>query len=193
MARRNLFSSYFSRESLRRAEPHIQKFTSKFLGILQAAISEDEGKTVNLSMGFRCLTSDVIMNFSFNKPLGALDSGDFEFPLTRALKEAVAIGQWSMYFPSSFRILFQWIDNLPLWFLDKYMEPLALTKWCMKVNNLRSIILIPSRMTLQIQGCPRTYTRIESSIYLIFKPPTYNFRYCTQPGCGERTSESYYR
>ncbi len=145
MARRNLFSSYFSRESLRRAEPHIQNLISKFLSILQGAASEDEGKTVNLSMGFRCLTSDVIMNFSFNKPLGALDSGEFEFPLTRALKEAVAISQWSVYFPSSFRILFQWIDNLPLWVLDRYMKPLALTKWCIKVNNLRSIFLIPSK------------------------------------------------
>ena len=141
MARRNLFSSYFSRESLRRAEPHIQNLISKFFGILQAAASEDKGKTVNLSLGFRCLTSDVIMNFSFNKPLGALDSGDFEFPLTRALKEAVAVGQWVVYFPSSFRTLFQWIDNLPLWFLERYMKSLALTKWCMKVNNLRSIFI----------------------------------------------------
>ena len=145
MARRNLFSSSFSRESLRRSESHIQNLISKFLRILQAAVSEDEGKIVNLSLGFCCLTSDVIMNFSFSKPLGALDSRNFEFPMTLALNEAVEYGLWPLYFPSSFRIMFQWIDNLPSWFLDKHMKPLALTKWCMRVNNLRSAFLIPNK------------------------------------------------
>lgn len=93
-------------------------------------------------MGFRCLTSDVIMNFTFHKPLGALDAPDFEFPLTRALKEALVYGQWAFYFPRLFRLLFQGIDKLPSWFLDKYLEPLALTKWCVKVSSLPSMFLI---------------------------------------------------
>ena len=191
LARRNLFSTYFSQRSVRRAEPLILNLSSKFLDLLQAAASDDEGKIVNLSKGFRCLTSDVIMNFTFHKPLGALESLEFGFPMTRALSEAVKYGQWVAYFPSSFRMLFRWIDKLPLWFLDKYMEPLALTKWCMRVRSLRSTLLFQSNDVGQ--GSPRTHTRIESSAYQIIRPPPYHFRHCTQTWCGQRTNQAYYR
>ncbi|KAF6227140.1 hypothetical protein HO133_008582 [Letharia lupina] len=156
LARRNLFSTYFSQRSVRRAEPLIQNLSSKFLDFLEAAASDDEGKIVNLSKGFRCLTSDVIMNFTFHKPLGALESPEFGFPMTRALSEAVKYGQWVAYFPSSFRMLFRWIDKLPLWFLDKYMEPLALTKWCMRVARER-ILELKARPTKSSDHLPTIF------------------------------------
>ena len=143
MAHKSLFSSYLSRESTRRAESLIHTFVSKFLGRLQENASEGEEKTVNLSKGFRCLTLDVIFNFMFNEPLGALDSPEFGFPMSRALYAALSYGQWIVYFPGTFRVLFGWIDKLPLWFLDSYMEPLALTKWCVRVSGLRSACPIP--------------------------------------------------
>ena len=135
MARRSLFSSYFSRESVRRAEPLIQTHTSKFFGVLQAAASNAEGQIVNLSKGFQCLTSDVIMDFTFNKPLGALDAPDFNFRMIRALSEAAIYAQWAAYFPGTFENLVQFIDKLPLWFVEKYIEPLAVTKWCVRVSS----------------------------------------------------------
>ena len=137
LAHKSYFSSYLSRESTRRAEPLIRTFISRFLGKLQENASEGEEKTVNLSKGFRCLTSDVILNFTFNEPLGALESPDFDFPMTRALYVALTYGQWVAYFPGTFQVLFRWIDKLPSWFLEKYMEPLALTKWCISVSDLR--------------------------------------------------------
>ena len=108
--------------------------SSKFLDTLQTATSEDKSRGVNISMGFRCLTTDMIMDFIFNKPLEALDSPDFDFPLARALSEALVHGLWVSYFPALFRILFQWVDKLPLWFIDKYIQPVALTMWCMRVS-----------------------------------------------------------
>ena len=137
LAHKSLYSSYLSRESTRRAEPRIHTFVSKFLGKLQENAWEGEGKTVNLSKGVRCLTLDVILNFTFNEPLGALESPGFDFPMTRALYEALTYGQWVVYFPGTFQVLFRWIDKLPSWFLEKYMEPLALTKWCISVSDLR--------------------------------------------------------
>ena len=138
LAHKSLFSSYLSRESTRRAEPIFHTFVSNFLGKVQENASECEEKIVNLSKCFRCLTLDVIFNFTLNEPLGALDSPNFEFPMSRAMYAALAYGQWIIYFPGTFRVLFRWIDKLPLWFLDKYMEPLALTKWCISVSGLRS-------------------------------------------------------
>ena len=138
MAHKSLFRSYLSRDSIRRTEPLIHTFVSKFLGILQGSASEGKEETVNLSKGFRCLTMDVILDFTFTEALGALDSPDFEFPMARALDEAVSYGQWVAYFPETFQALFRWIDKLPLWFLYKYMEPLALMKWCVSVSDLSS-------------------------------------------------------
>ena len=83
------------------------------------------------------------MDFTFNKPLGALDSPDFDFPLTRALSEALVYGHWIAYFPASFKILFKLLDKLPLWFVDKYIEPLALTMSCMRVSIQCFTLLVP--------------------------------------------------
>ena len=138
LARKSLYTSYFSRESTRRAEPFVHTFVSKFLGKLQENVSEGGEETVNLSKGFQCLTLDAILNFTFNEPLGALESPGFDFPMTRALYAALTYGQWVAYFPGTFQVLFPLIDKLPSWFLEKYMEPLALTKWCISVCDLRS-------------------------------------------------------
>ena len=159
MARRSLILSYFSRESIRRAEPLVQSLCSKFLSVLQAATSKEEGDVVNLSNGFRALTSDTIMTFTFNKPLGALDSPGFDFSVTKALTEGAIVGQWSVYFPNSFKMLLQAIDILPSWLIERYMPPLACTKSLLRVGKLRSIIQVSIVLTLRMVGVPRTYFR----------------------------------
>lgn len=135
MARRNLITPYFSRESMRRAEPLVQRLCYKFLSVLQAATSKEKGDVVNLSNGFRALTSDTIMTFTFNKPLGALDSPGFDFSVTKALTDGAVVGQWSVYFPNSFKILLQVTGMLPSWFIEKYMPPLAYTKFLLRVGS----------------------------------------------------------
>ncbi len=99
---------------------------------------------VNLGMGFRALTSDMIMDFTFNKPLGALESPDFDFNVIKALKEEAICRQWTAYFPTLSRILFQAMDNLPMWLIERFMEPLARGKLLLKVSCLRSTFLVPN-------------------------------------------------
>ena len=169
MARRSLISPHFSQESIRRAEPLVQNLCSKFLSILQAATSKEKGDVVNLSRGFRALTSDTIMTFTFNKPLGALDSPGFNFSVTEALTDITVLGQWSVYFPGSFKLLLHAIDTLPLWLIEKYMPPLAYTKFLLRVGNLRSIISVSTIMTLRIIGLPRTHLGIRFPPYNIIR------------------------
>ena len=135
MAHRNLYSAYFTREATRRAEPLVQTSVSKFLNLLQLAASENEWKTVNLTLGFRCLSSDIITNSMFDQPLGWLESPEFDYPMTRAVKEASMFLQPATYFPTWFKIVLRWIGRLPSWFLDKHVESLALTKWWIKVSS----------------------------------------------------------
>ena len=96
MARRSLIITSFSRDSIRRAEPLVQDLCSRFLSILQAATSKEKRVVVNLSNGFRALTSDTIMAITFNKPLGALDSPGFDFSVTEALADGADVGQCSV-------------------------------------------------------------------------------------------------
>ena len=123
MARKNMMNPYFSQEAIRHAESLIQSFTTKFLTILERAALGAE--PVNMSMGFKCLAADTNMNFSFQKPLGALDTPDFDFPLVRATDASIKDVQWILYFPRMFRSLFDAIELLPRKVLDRYLVPLA--------------------------------------------------------------------
>lgn len=135
MARINMISPYFSREAIRRAEPLISKCTVKFISVLSDAATS--GKPVNLSLGFRCITADTIMNHSFQKPLGALDAPDFDYPLIMALDASLKDIQWVHYFPTPFGLLFRLTDLLPDSLFEKLFKPLYLTKWCLNVRYTR--------------------------------------------------------
>lgn len=137
MARKNMMNPYFSQDAIRRAEPLIQQFTTKFLTMLERAAVE--ARPVNMSMGFKCLAADTNMNFSFQKPLGALDAPDFDFPLVKATDASIKDVQWVLYFPKLFRSLFDAIDLLPQKLVDKYFEPLAQMK--LITNSSRGRIL----------------------------------------------------
>lgn len=138
MARKNMMNPYFSQEAIRHAEPLIQRFTTKFLTILERAAVE--ARPVNMSMGFKCLAADTNMNFSFQKPLGALDAPDFDFPLVKATDASIKDFQWVLYFPKLFRSLFDAIDLLPQKLVDKYFEPLAQMKLITNVGAYPSVM-----------------------------------------------------
>lgn len=139
MARINMMSPYLSREAIRRAEPLISKCTVKFIAVLSDAAAS--GKVVNLSFGFRCVTADTITNHSFQKPLGALDAPDFEFPLILALDASLKDIQWVHYFPTPLRLLFRITDLLPETLFEKLFKPLYLTKRCLNVRHITLVQL----------------------------------------------------
>ena len=145
MARKHMMNPYFSPEAIRRGEPLIQKFTTKFLTILEK--SALNAQPVNMSMGFKCLAADTNMNFNFQKPLGALDAPNFDFPLVRATDASIKDVQWVMYFPKLFRSLFDAVDLLPRKLIDRFFEPLAQMKSLVTVRPL-SQDLLPSKLTM---------------------------------------------
>ena len=133
MARKNMMNPYFSQEAIRRAEPLIQNFTTKFLTILEKAARES--RPVNMSMGFKCLAADTNMNFSFQKPLGALDAPDFDFPLVRATDASIKDVQWMLYFPKMFRKFLDAIELIPERLVDTYFVPMAQMKSLITVRT----------------------------------------------------------
>ena len=144
MARKSMYSPAFSKEAVRRAEPSIQSMVAKFLDLLQKAAQGT--KVVDLSMGFRCLTADTSMNFVYQDPMGVLDAPDFQAPFIRAMQEFVRTAQYVCYFPKAFNTMARFMDMMPARVLEKYMEPLALTKWCVSVSSDTSCYILPSSL-----------------------------------------------
>lgn len=74
---RDMFQPYFSKASVHRIEHLIQEQETKFLNDLQKAAKEQ--RVLNLTLGFKALTADVIMTYSYQKTFGALDAPEFRF------------------------------------------------------------------------------------------------------------------
>jgi len=115
---------------LKKHEPLIRTFTTKFTIILQEAATDR--RLVDLSMSFIYLTADTIMNYTFQKPLGALDTHDFDFPLLRAIGAFMAITQWYTHMPGTVDALSNIIETVPVWLVRS--EPLALVKCVVRVR-----------------------------------------------------------
>lgn len=78
-AHRDLYMPYFSRMNVQKMEPIIREHLGKFLEKLDEA--GKLGKDVDLTLGFRCLMADTLMRYTYDKPFGALDAPDFEYPM----------------------------------------------------------------------------------------------------------------
>lgn len=126
-----MYQSSFSKAAIQRVESLIQGQVRRFLDILKQTAADD--KVVNLSYGYRCLTADVIMNYCYQKPFGAMDAPDFEFPLMLALQDFLPLSLWPVYFPVTFDRIFDISTALPLSMVKKLMPALAAAKWIQNV------------------------------------------------------------
>ena len=135
IAHKSMFTPYFSPEAIRRAEPLIQDFVNIFMEKIRTAALL--GSVVNLSHGFRCLTADIVMNYSFQKPLGALEAPGFEFPLlVNAMDSFTQTVQWRLYFPNAIAVFFHVAQLLPANMKDGLVKPLQLTRDCISVSEI---------------------------------------------------------
>lgn len=76
---RDLYVPYFSKTNVVKMEYFIKEQLTKFMGILDHAYAA--GKTVDLTLGYRCLVADTLMTYCYDKPFGAVDAESFEFPM----------------------------------------------------------------------------------------------------------------
>ena len=134
IAHKSMFTPYFYPEAIRRAEPLVQDFVNIFMDKIHTAASL--GSVVNLSQGFRCLTADIIMNYSFQSPLGALEAPGFEFPLVNALDSFTQTVQWRLYFPNAIAVFFHVAQLLPTSMKAGLVKPLRLTQDCISVSKI---------------------------------------------------------
>lgn len=80
-----MFVQYFSKTAVYRIEHLIHEQMVKFLNVIHKAA---KGKRVlNMTMGFKALTADIVMYYCFQKTFGALDAPEFRFKPLLALED----------------------------------------------------------------------------------------------------------
>ena len=127
----------FSKDAVRRSEHLITDMLAKFLEKLSRYASE--WRSVDLTLGFGCLTSDVAMNYAFQRPINALDAEAFQSEVVVAADALVETFQWPNYFPIFFAGIMWVTASLPKWALNriKLLKPIALLNWVMEVSLTR--------------------------------------------------------
>ncbi|EXJ65821.1 uncharacterized protein A1O5_11062 [Cladophialophora psammophila CBS 110553] len=128
---RDAYQPYFAKAAIIRLEPLIHDRIKKFLSVLDAASST--GTAVDLSRGYRSLTSDVVTSYMFaDKGFETLDAEGFQSPTLVALEEFFEFTQWAMYFPSFMGWLTRQLQKLTKEQTEKFMPALAATNWITK-------------------------------------------------------------
>jgi hypothetical protein len=122
-ALKDMYQPYFSRAAVQRLEGFIHEKVNKFLGTLQKAAKSS--KTVDLTLGYKCLTADVVMGYSFQKTFGALDAPDFRFRPIEDLEQVFASAPLAWYFPNFINALSHILVKLPRGLIERIMKPMA--------------------------------------------------------------------
>ena len=136
---RDPYQPYFSKAAITRLEPLIHNRIKKFLSVLDLAASVD--KPIDLSMGYRSLTSDVITSYIFgDNGFEVLNSQDFRSPSLEASEQVFEFVQWSVYFPRFMRWLTRQLQKLSTEQAEKFVPPLAATNWITEVRGTRRFL-----------------------------------------------------
>ena len=85
-------------------------------------------------MGFKCLTADIAMNYTFQRPLNALDEEGFQSPVLAGAAIFLQIVQWNYYFPTFAQGFLRVLGCLPVRIIKTFVKPYALLIWLMEVS-----------------------------------------------------------
>ena len=77
-SRREMFAPFLSKAAVSRGEPLIQTTIMKFIDILREY--GNDNRVVDITRGYHSLTTDIIMNYGWQRASGALDFPDFSYP-----------------------------------------------------------------------------------------------------------------
>ncbi|KAL8802312.1 MAG: hypothetical protein Q9182_003890 [Xanthomendoza sp. 2 TL-2023] len=132
---RKLLAPGFTREAVRRGELRVASRVEKFLEKLGGYT--ETGRPVNLTKGFMCLAADAVMDFAFQKPYNALDAEDFESDILVPVVDFCKMLQWPMYFPRTFKAVFQITSILPKWVLERWFKGIITQQAYREVCNTR--------------------------------------------------------
>ncbi|KAF2269775.1 putative P450 monooxygenase [Lojkania enalia] len=116
-ARKGPLNHFFSKRSVTQLEPMIAAMVEKLCDRLSKFKST--GKPISMRNACAAFTMDVVTQYSFAKPYGALDEEDFAPHWPDAVDAIEELTYLNVYFPWAAELL----RNLPLW-LTRKLNPL---------------------------------------------------------------------
>jgi hypothetical protein len=120
--RKDAFNPFFSKAAIRRVEFLCHAKLSQLLNLLEKAA--ENSTVVDIYRGFRCLTADVIMDYSYQRDFEALSAKDFRCDLIDAFDDLTTTAQVGTYFRRTYAAM-DWVANkLPKSILARVLPPM---------------------------------------------------------------------
>ncbi len=148
---KDMYQHYFSRSAIQRLEGLIHEKTNQFLSALEDAAKSS--RPVDLTLGYKCLTADVVMGYCYQKTFGALDAPDFRCQLLLDLEELFRGAPLAWYFPEFVNTLSRLLAKVPRSLIERWMKPMAATFEVQKVYLLRNVRIFRGLADIWRQGC----------------------------------------
>ncbi|KAK7905311.1 hypothetical protein LTR67_000031 [Exophiala xenobiotica] len=120
---KDMYSPHFSRAAIQKLEGSLHEKVHKLLDALHKA--SKESKIVNLTLAFKCLTADVVMEYCYQKNFGALDAADFQFKIIEDMEGLFGTASYTWYFPNLFNMLCRVLERAPISVTKTIAKPLA--------------------------------------------------------------------
>lgn len=120
-----MYQPHFSRAAIQRLEVSIHEKVARFTEALSGAARDS--KVVDLSLGFKCLTADMVMGYCHQQTFGALNAPGFFFQMILDLEVLLQGAPWAWYFPGLVNGLARILDAAPKTLVQLVMKPMAAT------------------------------------------------------------------
>jgi cytochrome P450 len=117
--RRSILGQAFSRRAVIALEYTIQQNVDKLLSSLKENNNSPES-SVDMSLAYRSITTDVITSYSFAENSNTLDVPNFVHPLIRDVEETAKINWISRHFPVLIHLMKPCPPKLVAWIFPKF-------------------------------------------------------------------------
>lgn len=94
-------------------DPQLEALVDRLIFRLQEF--KESGQPANLSNAYRCLATDAVTAFAFQKSYGLLDSPDFAANINKTLRDFPKIGMWHRHFG----VILDVMQAIPPWIVAK--------------------------------------------------------------------------
>ncbi|EFZ01933.1 cytochrome P450 [Metarhizium robertsii] len=109
--RRDLLQPRLSKGAIDNAQHVMEKSVWRFIDLLDRHRSHDE--IIDLSLAYRCVTSDVLLGYAFHSPFEALDYPRFNYPPAVHMDAALMTSFFAKNFPLLFTLAWNLASCLP--------------------------------------------------------------------------------
>ena len=135
--RRNAYSNFFSKQSIRRYSNVIQSSLDRLCSRLRDY--QSRGEKVNLMHAWTAFTGDVVTEYSFPKSYGLLDQPSFAPDYYNLWVSILS----NCHLLKQFPFIFPMLSTLPIWFVDRYVPDLAVSyrwhrQWRQQILDIKS-------------------------------------------------------